>query len=45
MVDVSRCVTCMWRVVCGESGSFLESCCGWREGDIGLGGDADGADC
>ena len=33
MVDFSRGVICMWRVVCGERGRGTESCWGWRGGD------------
>lgn len=33
IVDVSRGVICMWRVVCGERGRGTESCWGWSVGD------------
>ena len=33
MVDFSRGVICMWRVVCGERGRGTESCWGWSVGD------------
>ena len=33
IVDVSRGVTCKWRVVCGERGRGMESCFGWSVGD------------
>lgn len=36
MVDVSRGVICMWRVVCGDRGRGTESCWGWSVGDAGV---------
>ena len=32
IVDVSRGVICIWRVVCGERGRGTESCLGWSVG-------------
>lgn len=43
MVEVSRGVICMWRVVCGERGSGMESCWGWSVGGAGVEATAVGA--